>query len=109
MRFVHGSWAGLRRACVPTRTGSNLQYSQFRRNLIAPVDLLVRRRSARCARRVAIYRRNHDVTAPARVFQHVEYLPASSARRNKAQEAQPTQLVVTSTQPLHPSGRVNAF
>ena len=26
-------------------------------------------------------------------FQHVEYLPASSARRNRAQAAQPTQLV----------------
>ena len=49
MRFVQCSCARLRRVCAPTRTGSNRQYSHFRRNLSAPVDLLLRWGSACCA------------------------------------------------------------
>ncbi len=68
MRFVPCSCAGLRRVCAPARTGRCRQYSHFRRNLSAPVDLLLRRSSAVCARCVAISQRNQDVTALARVI-----------------------------------------
>ena len=68
MRLIHSSCADMRRVCVPTRTGSTQQYSHFRRKLSAPVDLLVRRTSASCARFVAISRRNQDITATARFF-----------------------------------------
>ena len=92
MRLVHCSCVGLRRVCAPARTGSNRQFSHFRRNLSAPVYLLLRRSSAGCVRCVAISRRTQDVTIPARIFNMFAYLPASSARRNRTQSAQPTHL-----------------
>ena len=61
--------------------------------LSAPVDLLLRRGGAGCATNVAISRCNKDVTVPGVGFQHVEYFHASSARRNRAQTAQRTQLL----------------
>ena len=53
MRLVHCSCAGLRWVCAPARTSSNRQYCHFRRNLSAPVDLLLRRGCASCAMYVA--------------------------------------------------------
>ena len=67
MRLVHFSCATLRWVCSPTRTGSKRQYSHFRRSLRGPVDLILRRCSAGCARYVAIYRSKHNVTARARI------------------------------------------
>ena len=87
MRLVH--CARLRRVCGPTRPDNKCQPTiHFRRNFSAP-DLIWRRGSACYARCVAILRRN----CHGEDFQHVEYLPASSARRNRAQAAQQTQLV----------------
>ena len=57
------------------------------------MDLLLLFDSAGCARCVDISRPNQDVTAPAEGFQHVDYFPASSSRRYRAQAAQLTQLV----------------
>ena len=68
MRLAHCNCAGLRRFCAPFRTGSNRQYSNFRRNLSAPVDRLLRRGCAGCTWCIAISRRNQDVTVPARIF-----------------------------------------
>ena len=99
MRLVHCSCSGLRRVCAPARTGSNQQHSHFRRNIIAPVDIMLRRGSAGCARHVAISRRKQDVndksnvSSPIADFQLVEYLPVSSARRNQWQAAQPMHIV----------------
>ena len=67
MRLVHCSYAWPRRVYGPARTGSNRHCSHFRRNLSAPVELLLRRGRAGCARQVVIFRRNQDVTAPARI------------------------------------------
>ena len=58
LQLVHCSCARLRRVYVPTRTGSSRQYYNFRRNISAPVDLLLRRGSAYC---VAIFRCNQGV------------------------------------------------
>ena len=58
------------------------------------MDFLLRRGSADCSRYVAISQRIQDVTAlHGAGFRHVEYISASSARRNRALAAQPTQLV----------------
>ena len=62
MRLVHRSCTELRRVCTPARTGSNRQYSHFRRNLSAPVDLLLRRGSAGYPRHGAVFRGNQEVT-----------------------------------------------
>ena len=62
------SSAGLRRLWAPARTGRNRQYSHFRRNLSAPVDLLLRRDSTGCSWCVTISRRYQDVTNSTRVF-----------------------------------------
>ena len=74
-------------------TGTNGEYCYFWRNLGAPVNRLLRRD---CARYVVIFRRTHDVTAPARVFNmlNICMCDVSSARRNRAHTAQPTQLVM---------------
>ena len=68
MLLVHCSCAGIRRVCAPARAGSNLQYYNFRRNLSAPVNILLRRSSAGCAVYVASCRRDQDGTALAQVF-----------------------------------------
>ena len=89
IRLVHCICSALRRVCAPAKTGSNRQYPHFRRNSSAPVDLLLR-----WVRRYfpALLGRN----SPGAGFQSVEYLPSSSAFRNRAQAtqaAQQTQLV----------------
>ena len=89
MRIVHRSCSGLRRVSAPARTGNNRQYSHFRRKLSAPVDLLLRRGSAGCARYVAVLRRNQNVTATARIFNtlniclHLALIVTERKRRNR--------------------------
>ena len=60
----------------PTRFPLSTQYQRTSGSPVAPRQRLLRQG-------VTISRRNQDVTAPA-------YLPASSARRNRAQSAQAT-------------------
>ena len=77
---------------------SNRQYSRFCRNLTAPVELLLRRGSAGCAKCIAIAGSNENITAPTLVF-HMLNISCVSARRARAraaqaaQAAQPTMLV----------------
>ena len=84
MRFVQCSCARLRRVCAPTITGSNRHYSHFRRNLSAPVSLLLRRGSAGCVCGVDICRRNQDATVPARGFNMLNHFLRRFTRRNRA-------------------------
>ena len=130
MRLGHCSCAGLRRVCATVRTGSKRQYSHFRLNLSAPVDILLRQGSAGCARYIAIFRPNQNVSVLVRVFNMLNILPASSARPNADSVRADTSSAVycrklftrkvslnydvavtsvTSTQPRRLSGRAHAF
>ena len=101
MRLVHCSCPGLHRVCAPARTSGNGEYCHFWRNLGAPVDHLLRRGCAEAAPRLRQLRQVRRYfpaypqrDSPGAGFQHVEYLHVSSARRNRAHTAQPTQLVM---------------
>ena len=89
--------ARLHRVYAPARTSSNRQYVHVRRNLSAPLDLLLRRGNAGCARCVAISPRNKDLIAQGRVLNMLNIclrreLVVTERRRSGA-TAQPTQLV----------------